>query len=68
MINAHQYDILVHMDKHRFHLILSRELWERIKAIASRNRRPVTQEIILAIEEHLDTAEKAACKGGAPKQ
>jgi len=40
--------------KHRFNLILPMELWNRIKALVKRTRRAVTQEVILAIEEHLD--------------
>lgn len=53
---AQVYAIIVHMDKHRFPLMLPRDIWERIKALAARSRRPVTQEIILAIEEHLEAA------------
>ena len=48
------YAIVVHMQKHRFALMLPIHLWERIKDMASRNRRPVTQEIILAIERHVE--------------
>ena len=40
--------------KHRFHLYIPMELWSRIKALVKRTRRPVTQEILLAVEEHLD--------------
>lgn len=56
--------------KHRFHLILPMALWERIKALAARNRRAVTQEIIIAIEDRVDDQEKAnppaTEKGSAP--
>jgi len=34
--------------------MLPMELWNRIKALVKRTRRAVTQEVILAIEEHLD--------------
>ena len=44
--------------KHRFNLIMPLRLWERIKDLASRNRRPITQEIILAIENRLDKSEE----------
>jgi hypothetical protein len=40
-------------DKHRFPLYLPKDLWQRIAAVAKRNRRAVTQEIILAIEAWL---------------
>ncbi len=45
------------MKTHRFNLVLPVAIWQRIKALAKRNRRPVTQEIILAILAHLDLAE-----------
>jgi len=41
------------LDKHRFPLILPKDLFERIKTLARQNRRPITQEIIIAIEKHL---------------
>lgn len=41
-------------DKHKFTLIIPAAIWERIKALAAHNRRPITQEIILAIIEHLE--------------
>ena len=44
-------------DKHRFPLYLPADLWQRIKALAERNRRAVTQEIILAIEAWLERHE-----------
>jgi hypothetical protein len=43
----------VTMEKHRFTLILPLNIWERIKTLAERNRRPATQEIIIAILEYL---------------
>lgn len=49
--------MIAHMNKHRFHLILPTDLWQRIQTLALRNRRPVTQEIIIAIEDHLDADE-----------
>jgi predicted DNA-binding protein len=42
------------MDKHRFLLVLPGELWERLKALAKRNRRTVTAESLIAIEKHLE--------------
>lgn len=45
----HKCVILMHMDKHRFHLVLPNDVWQRLKALAKRNRRPITQEIIIAI-------------------
>lgn len=42
------------MLKHRFQLFLPADVWKAIAALAKRNRRPVTQEIIIAIEDHLD--------------
>ena len=44
----------MNQQKHRFTLMLPMELWNRIKALVKRTRRAVTQEVILAIEEHLD--------------
>ena len=44
-------------NKHRFPLYLPIELWQRVQSLAKRNRRPVTQEIILAIEAWLDSHE-----------
>ena len=43
--------------KHRFQMLLPKELWERLKALAQRNRRPIAQETIIAIERHLETEE-----------
>ena len=43
-----------YMDKHRFTLIMPVAIWKRLKALAERNRRPITQEIIIAIEERLE--------------
>ena len=40
--------------KHRFTLMLPLDLWNRIKALVKHTRRAVTQEILLAVEEHLD--------------
>jgi len=45
------------MDKHRLNLLLPIDIWQRIKALAERNRRPVTQEIIRALELHLATSD-----------
>ncbi|MCJ7529801.1 MAG: hypothetical protein MUO64_02055 [Anaerolineales bacterium] len=45
------------MEKHRLNLLLPFEIWRRIKALAEKNRRPVTQEIILAILERLTREE-----------
>lgn len=56
--------------KHRFTLILPVWLWEKIKSLAKRNRRPITQEMLLAIEEHIADSEQASPsateKGSAP--
>lgn len=41
------------MNKHRFQLVLPVELWERLKALAQRNRRTVTEETKIAIEKHV---------------
>lgn len=46
----------VHMYKHRFNLLLPGELWRRIHGLALHNRRPVTQEILIAIEKHVESA------------
>lgn len=53
LTDAESYAIIPHMDKHRFTLILPLDLWSCIRALARHNRRAATQEIILAIEEHL---------------
>jgi len=50
------------MDKHKFPLLLPQNLWLRLKALASRNRRPITQEIIIALEGHIALDEKEAIK------
>jgi hypothetical protein len=44
----------MNQQKHRFTLMVPLDLWNRIKALVKRTRRAATQEIILAIEEHLD--------------
>ncbi len=41
------------MDKHKFTIHIPVEIWERLKRLAERNRRPITQEIILAVLERL---------------
>jgi len=40
--------------KHVFSLIFPPDIWTRIKTLAERNRRPITQEILLAILAHLE--------------
>jgi len=52
---------------HRFNLSVSLHLWQRIQALARRNRRPITQEILLAIEEHLARAGDDAASSVAEK-
>lgn len=42
------------METHRFNLVIPVELWKRLKARAKENRRSVTQEILEAIEDHLE--------------
>lgn len=58
------------MVKHRFVLALPLHIWEAIKALAARQRRPITQEIIIAIEKHLgdneDDVTQAVDGGNAP--
>lgn len=46
------------MNKHRFNLVLPSDIWTRLKALAEKNRRAVTQEIIIAILAHLAAADK----------
>jgi hypothetical protein len=39
--------------KHRFNLHIPLDLWQEIKELASKHRRSITQEILLAIEKHV---------------
>jgi len=52
------------MEKHRLHLLIPSALWERVKALAARNRRPSTQEVIIAIERHLEEEDAPTRKLG----
>lgn len=52
--------------KHHFQLVLASELWERLKALARRNRRPISEEARIAIEDHVDKADEE--KGDPPKE
>ena len=38
---------------HRYNILMPIELWKRIKELAKRNRRHTSQEIFIAIENHL---------------
>lgn len=51
--------IIVYMTKHRFQLVLPVELWQRLKNVAKSNRRPISEEARIALEEHLEDAEDA---------
>jgi hypothetical protein len=39
---------------HPFRLMLPVTIWKQIKASANINRRPITQEILIAVEEYLE--------------
>lgn len=45
-------------DKHRFTLWLPKELWKRLVILAKRHRRSATQEILVAIERHLESCKE----------
>ena len=40
--------------KHRLTFVLPLDLWKRLKALAAKNQRSATKEIIVAILEHLE--------------
>jgi hypothetical protein len=39
---------------HRFNFAVPVKVWKKIKALADSNRRPVTQEVLIAVEEYLE--------------
>lgn len=48
------------MDTHRFNLVIPQDMWEQIRALAERNRRSITAEILRAIELHLECSNQVS--------